>query len=145
MVKKNLPNAGSPELGNDGESFVIGSADSGNSDIGGIPVTDPANASGGSAGDAAPSGDGPTKRGRGRPSGSASGKSSASKTSIASSVKGIEKILASMHMMAANFTGVVELEIDSEEAKMLAESVADVASHYNVAADAKTMAWVGLA
>jgi hypothetical protein len=46
-------------------------------------------------------------------------------------------------MMAAKATGINELEIDNEEAKLMSDAVAEVASHYNYVVDPKTMAWVG--
>lgn len=88
------------------------------------------------------------KRGRGRPAGSG-GKSSAGKRAetrgekaSSSAVGGIEKILFSLHQMAATF--VPEAEIDREESKLLADSLADVSSFYNQVVDPKIIAWVGL-
>lgn len=104
--------------------------------IAGIPVTNPAaikptasNTTGGGE-----------KRGRGRPPGGGATKQKTAAVSIA----GIEKILYSLHMMAAKFTGIGELEIDNAEAKILSDAIANVASHYNTTVDPKIMAWVGL-
>lgn len=44
--------------------------------------------------------------------------------------------------MAATF--VPEAEIDREESKLLADSLADVSSFYNQVVDPKIIAWVGL-
>lgn len=51
----------------------------------------------------------------------------------------------SIHAMAAGFTGAAELNIDTDEAGTISKAIADVASHYSVTADPKTMAWVNLA
>ena len=148
MAKKsadpNASDAGNPELGNDGDAG--GNASTGfGAEIGGLAVTDPASIGGGV------DGPGPSeqpKRGRGRPAGSGGGKRGPKpKTSAASetSVKGLAKIFVSLHAMAAGFTGAAELNIDEAEAKTIADAAADVASHYSVTADPKTMAWVNLA
>lgn len=94
------------------------------------------------------------KRGRGRPAGttrkSNSGNSGSSRNSTAKSQAknsgtiGIEQILYSIHMMMAGATKIEELKLSPEEAKQLANAVAEVNSHYNVAIDPKVMAWVGL-
>jgi hypothetical protein len=53
--------------------------------------------------------------------------------------------MLSLHEMVAGFTGAQELRLDESEAKSIADAAADVASHYSVTADPKTMAWVNLA
>lgn len=109
--------------------------------IAGLAIVKPGDASGASAG----SGDntGSAKRGRGRPAGSTSSKSKQKAAPV--SIKGIEKILFTMHLTLAKFTGIDELEIDNEESKLLSEATVEIASHYNVAIDPKTMAWIGFA
>lgn len=47
-------------------------------------------------------------------------------------------------MMVAGATKIDELKLSAEESKQLAEALAEVNSHYNVAVDPKVMAWVGL-
>jgi hypothetical protein len=133
------------EIGVDGSepsnaSGSAGAAGNESGSVGGIPIAAPETA----------------KRGRGRPAGTGNSNSSAGKSTkprsstkqtkaAPVSVTGIEKILFSLHMGLAKFSGVDELEIDNEEAKLLAAAVAEVSSHYNVVIDPKTVAWVGLA
>lgn len=45
--------------------------------------------------------------------------------------------------MAAAALKTPELQLDDKEAKLLAQSAAEVASHYNVEIDPKVMAWIG--
>lgn len=47
-------------------------------------------------------------------------------------------------MMMAGATKIDELKLSPDEAKQLANAVAEVNSHYDVAIDPKVMAWVGL-
>ena len=47
-------------------------------------------------------------------------------------------------MMMAGATKIDELKLSAEESKQLANAVAEVNQHYNVAIDPKVMAWVGL-
>lgn len=53
--------------------------------------------------------------------------------------------MLSLHMMAAKFTHIDELELSDEEAKRLAEAMARVAALYDVRASEKTLAWMNLA
>jgi hypothetical protein len=46
--------------------------------------------------------------------------------------------------MGAGFLKIEELQIDEAEAKHLADAVAEVAKHYNVAVDPRTQAWANL-
>jgi hypothetical protein len=129
---------GNVELGNPGENLVTGSDDLGLDSaptIGGIPVTNPA-AGGHTATDA--------PRKRGRPAGSGT-KSAPKEKATASSIKGIEKLLYSLHIGVSSLTGIDELKIDKEESALMSEALAEVASHYNVAVDPKVLAWLGFA
>lgn len=131
---------GSPELGNPGADGGAGNDGSGNDSagtIGGIPITSPA-----SAGSAGPAGDAPRKRGR--PAGSTS-KSATREKAAPTTLKGIEKILFSMHTMVAGFVDIPEIEISKDESTMMAEAIAEVASHYNATLDPKALAWFGFA
>lgn len=47
-------------------------------------------------------------------------------------------------MMMAGAIKVPELSLTAEESKQLANAIAEVNSHYNIAIDPKVMAWVGL-
>lgn len=49
-----------------------------------------------------------------------------------------------MHGMAAAFLQTPELAIDGEEAKLLADAIAEVGKHYNIAPDPVTQAWLNL-
>jgi hypothetical protein len=114
-----------------------------NESIGGIPIVDIAESAdsteyAGSGGDTA-------KRKRGRPAGSGKSAGRKGKEKAAPvSVKGIEKVLYSLHAMAAAALKVEELELDQDEAKLLAEAVTEVASYYNTTVDPKILAWAGL-
>lgn len=46
--------------------------------------------------------------------------------------------------MAAKALKLDELKLDSEESKVLAGAIQNVASHYDYIPDAKVVAWVGL-
>lgn len=88
-----------------------------------------------------------TRRGRGRPPGSSAntGGTQTSKAKIQASLDGIEGILLSMHLMASTFLKVPELALSDDEAKKLTTAIARVASHYDVSASDKSLAWVNLA
>lgn len=47
--------------------------------------------------------------------------------------------------MLSGFTGIEELSIDREESRAIAEAALEVQSHYNMVADPKIVAWIGLA
>lgn len=47
--------------------------------------------------------------------------------------------------MAAAFTRVDELALEKDESKMLADAIGEVAKHYPMTIDPKTLAWVNLA
>lgn len=46
--------------------------------------------------------------------------------------------------MLARLTKVEEMKLDTEEAKMIAEALANVQQHYSVIVDPKYLAWMGL-
>lgn len=143
MAKK----SGNESAIGDGNSILIngstdgerGDADSGAISIAGIPI-----AALPGAGTGVDSGGDTPRRGRGRPSGSAKRPAGKRVEAAPSSVKGIEKILFSIHAMAAAATGIDELALDDAESKLLSEAVTEVASHYNTIIDPKIVAWVGL-
>ena len=93
---------------------------------------------------------GTIKRGRGRPpksGGSNPGISAGNPTkrekTPSSSIAGVEKILFSIHAMAAAFIAP-ELELAESEAKMLATAISGVNSFYDQVIDPKIVAWAGL-
>lgn len=47
-------------------------------------------------------------------------------------------------MMMAGAIKVPELSLTQDESKQLANAIAEVNSHYNIAIDPKVMAWIGL-
>lgn len=104
----------------------------------------PSSADGGDSGTA--------KRKRGRPSGAKSssgnnrsgGASTGKNQAKNSGTIGIEQILFSIHMMMAGAIKVPELSLTQDESKQLANAIAEVNSHYNIAIDPKVMAWIGL-
>lgn len=63
---------------------------------------------------------------------------------VSADLKGLEKLLFSVHAMGAAFLSCPELMLDHEEAKILGDATADVARHYNVVIDEKTQAWLSL-
>lgn len=138
---------------NDKVLAELDGTDDGKNDGIGIETVSPNAIDGQPTADSGDSGTTP-KRGRGRPAGttrkSNSGNSGSSRNSTAKSQAknsgniGIEQILYSIHMMMAGATKIEELKLSPEEAKQLANAVAEVNSHYNVAIDPKVMAWVGL-
>ncbi|WWT37957.1 assembly protein [Enterobacteria phage PRDcanary] len=133
----------------DGVKFA-GDAGSDNS-IDGIAIIDPgtvASASGGSGSDAGSGDSGDKPRKRGRPAGSGTGakrgRPAGSAAKKVPATVGVEKILFSLHMMAASALKVEELALDEKEAEALAGAVQEVASHYDISPDPKVMAWAGL-
>ena len=61
------------------------------------------------------------------------------------SIRGIEKLLYSLHQMGAVFLSAPELELDATEARDLANAVRDVQEHYSVSISPKAEAWANLA
>lgn len=121
--------------------------------IAGLGVADPAVIGTGTPADpAAPFGyknDGtPRTSNRGRKSGG-SGTAPKSGTSKArgndsQSVKGLEKLLISLHMMAAAATKTPELMLDNQEAAMMASAINAVQNHYDFNVSAEVTIWVNL-
>jgi hypothetical protein len=60
------------------------------------------------------------------------------------SLAGIEKLLSSIHMMAALATGFEDLKIDPEESHLLAEALATLGDYYKIKLDGKSGAIMGL-
>lgn len=56
----------------------------------------------------------------------------------------LEGLLYSLHLMGKEILSLPEMEIDRDEAKKLAEAVAEVNRFYKVAIDPKKLAWVNL-
>lgn len=61
------------------------------------------------------------------------------------SLRGLEKLLFSLHEMGAFFLSAPELALDEKEAGDLAAAVRDVQEHYSVSVSPKTEAWINLA
>lgn len=137
----------------DGSGIPRGIRSTGES-INGIPVGDAGGNSGPvESGDSEPSGeygyrkDGTPAKRRGRKPGSGSaradsGKSASKKTP--SSVKGLEKILFSVHAIVAVKAGAPEFIIDSAEANMLASAINDVQEFYGLEVSPEVTIWVNL-
>ncbi len=61
------------------------------------------------------------------------------------SVRGIEKLLYSIHQMGAAMLSAPELELDEKESRDLANAIRDVQEHYSVSISPKAEAWANLA
>lgn len=83
--------------------------------------------------------DGSPRKKRGRKA----GPNSAAKEKGAS-VDGIKSAIFSIHLILATTLKVPELALSQEESDAVARAIADVASHYPIAVDPKTMAWINL-
>ncbi len=59
-------------------------------------------------------------------------------------ITGLEFILLNAHEMLAGITKTSELELEKEEAEKLAQSIANVGRHYNMAMSAKMVDWTAL-
>lgn len=88
--------------------------------------------------------DGTRRRKRGRKPGS-SGGSHKSESKNVLKTGGIEKILLSMHGMAAAFSNTPELALDPDEGKKLAEGFAEVAQFYDFGMTPEQAAWANFA
>lgn len=84
--------------------------------------------------------DAPGRR-RGRPPGSGTKKA----PSLQNSLKDIETLLFSVHLMGANILTVPELAINPEEAKRMGDAIKEVAVHYPIGLDPKKLALANLA
>lgn len=86
--------------------------------------------------------DGSYRRKRGRkPGGTASASAQTSTLNLA----GIESVLLSVHAMLAVSISAPEIAIDKDEAKAMSDAIAEVAKHYPMQIDPKTLAWANLA
>lgn len=132
--------------GNESGTIQDGRSDSTLDTIGGLPAFDPASLGDGdsdSTGGNGVTGE-PAKRGRGRPKGGGNAGTRSTQKDKAVSVTGIEKLLLSTHNLLARLTKVEEMKLDNDEAKMIAEALANVQQHYSVVVDPKYLAWMGL-
>lgn len=127
-------NGGSPDAGNGGTRIVDG-----------FTVYDPGTIAGGTSGDGGDSGV-PRKRGRkpGSKNGSGTGAQRTAAQKASTAVEGIEKLLLSLHTMAAIGFQTPELAIAPEDAKLLSGAIVDVAEQYSVTVDPKVAAWAKL-
>lgn len=144
------------EVGRNGSGSEGGSPGSLGSVGGSAAPFDPASLGSGNGagnqpdGDGTGSGDGERgKRKRGRPKGSRNGAGTGtrrkSSQKAALPVEGLSKILFSVHGLLAGISQTPELALDQAEADALASAAAEVAQHYPVIADDKTLAWSNLA
>lgn len=85
----------------------------------------------------------PARR-RGRPKGSTNKSKDESGQASSLNINGVEKILFSIHAVAAATFKIPELEITEDEAKRVSKAVAGVSDHYKVMLDPKTAAWIDL-
>jgi len=110
--------------------------------IAGFDAVDPGTIGGDSGSGGTP------KRGRGRPKGStakANGNASTAKETKASHITGLEGILVTIHMFAAQALSCPELQMAEEESRHLARAIQNVNEQYNTVLNPKVMAWVQLA
>lgn len=105
---------------------------------------DPASLGGNGGGDPG-TGSGPARRKRGRPPGSGGGTQKAASGSLPLNVNGVEKILLSIHTIAAASLQTPELILDEKEANEIAKALSGVAAQYDVGMSPKTAAWTNLA
>jgi hypothetical protein len=87
--------------------------------------------------------DGSPRKKRGRAKGYKLG-SRAKKSDPVLNISGIEKLLLSIHGMAAAFTKTPELTLETQEATSLAEGIADVAQYYPLDLAPEVLAWCNL-
>lgn len=112
----------------------------------GIPIVEPGSGEPGISADSGtefdPEGTEPIKRRRGRQPGT---KNKPKETQVQGSLKGIEKLLISIHMAGAVMLKTPELILDPSEAKDLTEAINGVAKFYPVGMSEKALAWMNLA
>lgn len=113
-----------------GASFGAGDGDSDRS----------GNNNGDSLGEFDPGGE-PVRKRRGRQPGT---KNKPKEASFSGSLKGVEQLLITVHMMGAALLKVPEFQISPEEAHGLTEAINGVTKHYSVAISEKTLAWANL-
>jgi hypothetical protein len=80
-------------------------------------------------------------RRRGRPPGSVSRKTEKISGTL---IPDLERLLFSANLMLAAICKTPELEIDKQEAQLVAEAVKELAKHYPVGMDPKKIAWANL-
>lgn len=85
------------------------------------------------------------RRGRKPGAGNGSARKVGQKAKSDISITGVEKILLSLHSMAAVGFRAPELMLDETEARAMGEGIMAVQSHYNFDASAEVIAWVNLA
>ncbi len=78
---------------------------------------------------------------RGRPKGSKNRSATTEKTAI--DLNGLEKLLYSIHAIAA-VKIAPELELSDKESSQLASAISAVSEHYDLTIDPKTQAWIQL-
>lgn len=66
------------------------------------------------------------------------------KTKQALDLTGLGRILYGIHDALATISKTPELKLSDDESNRIASAAADVAKHYNIEADPKIIAWVGL-
>src|SRR5574337_515739 len=88
--------------------------------------------------------DGSPQRKRGRKAGQRAGTATAKSKKGQDDIKGLEKILFSLHLRAATALEP-EMAIDEQEAGMLAGAVKSVQDFYDVSASAEVILWVNVA
>lgn len=143
--------SGKSSAGNSGLVFADGNserADSGPvNNASGLTIIDPADIDG-SAGDGNSDGRNtgdnagePVRKRRGRPAGSAR-TARAKKATL--DINGVEGILLSAHTLLAAIAKTPELILDKDEAKQLAEGIANVSRHYDLETTQKGMDWGNL-
>lgn len=140
-----------------GESVGIVGADSGGGDdsgsvsgytlgADGVITIDPSAIDGPLAGGDSGGGGGSNGGDTGQPKrrGRKPGSTNRAKADNKISVESLAGIIVSTHMMLAALTKTAELQMDADEAMILADATAKVSRHYNVAVAAKTLDWYNL-
>jgi hypothetical protein len=86
----------------------------------------------------------PGKRGRGRPPGSKSGGGPTKRNAGKSDAAALARQIVGGHVLASMFTGIPELIVNEQEARMLADALIAVAEEYGFALGGKTGATLQL-